>query len=289
MKAKLLLVICGMFVLSNAFSQEIENAGFEAWTNGNPDNWDTSNEDIAMFQAVAITADSENPKEGTTALMAKTTATAFFTMSGIVCNGFYEGPNPVNGEVETIKGEPFSYRADALALWYKCLPMPADSAYFGIHFFKAGELIGKGEFVQKDTVAEWTLLNIPISWTSEAFPDTMLILMKSSYGTTNERGNAVAGSTLWVDNLQLQNITGIRPLSENIERVYPNPFSNELFIELETESETNISVYDINGRKVFSKQIMYSGKLNTQFLKKGFYVLEVSSGGETERFKLSKK
>jgi hypothetical protein len=288
MKALFLLFVFGVFIFSNTFSQEIENGGFETWTNGNPVGWDTSNEDIAMFGVAAVTADTQNPKEGTTALMAKTTATAFFSLSGIVCNGFYEGPNPVNGEVETIKGEPFTSRANALELWYKCLPMPADSALFAIHFFKAGELIGKGEFVQKDTIAEWTSLNIPILWNSEEFPDTMLILMKSSYGTTNQRGNAVAGSSIWVDALMLQNVTGLNQINQRLARVYPNPFHHELHIDLKSGSEAWVSIYDISGKKVISKQISHSERLNTQFLKNGFYVLAICLEGETERLKLNK-
>ncbi|MFW6371266.1 MAG: hypothetical protein ACOC10_08700, partial [Bacteroidota bacterium] len=238
-----LFIAASVFTISNA--QTISNGGFENWTNDSIDGWDCSNADMSFFEMTNISTIDADAPEGTKALMAESKATAFFTMSGIVCNGIYEAPNPSNGNIETIKGVPFTDQPDNLYLWYKCEPMTDDSAFIKISFFKDGDEIASGSKVETNTVSDWTLLNIPVTWTQQTAPDTMLILLKSSYGTTDSNGGAVAGSKLYADGLSFTEPTAINHEIKSDIRVFPVPFNDMLHVRLEKPVNTTYRIISV--------------------------------------------
>jgi len=65
--------------------------------------------------------------------------------------------------------------------------------------------------------------------------------------------------------------TGFSNTSESNVRVFPNPFSNVIFIENLNDTKVTISVYDISGKLVHEKLNTLSGKgeLELKPLKKG--------------------
>jgi len=267
-------------ILATAASQDIPNWNFESWTGNNPDDWDSSNDDLALFGIFNVSPETEDPHEGSSSLKAYTAATAFFTLSGIACNGYYEGPNPVNNETETIKGVPFTGSPTTLSLWYKYTGMENDSSFMAIHLFKEGQLIAKGEHVDTASVEEWTQLDIPISWNSEVEPDTMLILVKSSYGTTAANGGAVANSTIWVDELQLIYPVSTEEIKEEQLSIYPNPFSQEIRLQLPSGQQALVRIYAVSGAKVLEESISGSQSISTGHLERGIYLIEVTRGEE---------
>ena len=80
--------------------------------------------------------------------------------------------------------------------------------------------------------------------------------------------------------------------------VYPNPFINEINVNIETVSNENVNfdLYDINGRKIislFSKMAVTSGKHSQkvqlpQTLSKGVYFLNISIGQSSRTIKIIK-
>jgi len=60
-------------------------------------------------------------------------------------------------------------------------------------------------------------------------------------------------------------------------RVFPNPFLDELFIELENETDINLKLFDVLGRVVLASQQENTSiiKLNVSHLPQGAYYLEV--------------
>ena len=80
------------------------------------------------------------------------------------------------------------------------------------------------------------------------------------------------------------------PLSINNElpktfRIYPNPSFDYIFIE--TQDELEVTIFDLNGKKVFSNQIM--NRLDISFLEKGMYVVMFDSGEKKLYQKILKK
>ncbi len=80
------------------------------------------------------------------------------------------------------------------------------------------------------------------------------------------------------------------PLSINNElpktfRIYPNPSFDYIFIE--TQDELEVTIFDLNGKKVFSNQIM--NRLDISFLEKGIYVVMFDSGEKKLYQKILKK
>lgn len=77
--------------------------------------------------------------------------------------------------------------------------------------------------------------------------------------------------------------------------VFPNPFNESLSIRIETNSseDTQLHIFDLNGRIVFSRLLEFTNSksmtLSTSFLKAGFYVVEILRGNECSRWKVVKE
>lgn len=275
-----LLITVSVFSMSKA--QTINNGGFENWTSDSINGWDCSNADMAFFGMTNVSIVDTDAPEGAKALKAESKATAFFTMSGIVCNGVYESPNPSNGNIETIKGVPFTDQPNNFYLWYKCEPMADDSALIKISFFNEGAEIASGYKVEKNKVSEWTFLNIPITWSQQTAPDTMLILFKSSYGTTDSNGGAVAGSKLYADGLSFTQPTSIlNKTNHDIMNVFPVPFDDRLHLQLKSPVNSTYKIISATGQTVLTgKENTGRYTLATRNLARGCYILQVNFAGQ---------
>ena len=68
-------------------------------------------------------------------------------------------------------------------------------------------------------------------------------------------------------------------------KVYPNPFSNELTIELETQEKTNLQILNIQGEQIYSNELVPKEKLvirpDIADLPNGIYFIVIISEKET--------
>lgn len=63
-------------------------------------------------------------------------------------------------------------------------------------------------------------------------------------------------------------------------KIYPNPFVNELFIELMLDDEdVEVLLYDINGKAVVKQKINHNNSLNLKNLDSGIYFVKLISNG----------
>ena len=89
-------------------------------------------------------------------------------------------------------------------------------------------------------------------------------------------------STLSIDN----------EVSHAFVQVFPNPANDVLNIVVDNQGTTNISVFDMSGRRVLHQTDQIGGfdklALNVSALNKGIYVVEVSTGDTTVQRKFSK-
>lgn len=81
--------------------------------------------------------------------------------------------------------------------------------------------------------------------------------------------------------------TGVAREAAEASRIYPNPFSNVLSVEL--PSPARITICDLNGRIVYSADVSHdSHMIDTNFLGQGIYVLSVYGENFSSHQKISK-
>lgn len=114
----------------------------------------------------------------------------------------------------------------------------------------------------------------------------------SPYGLTIDS----AGNIIVVDsgNNRIRKITNalanIKYEFENKISIYPNPFLTEINIELVDFEETTITVFDINGRKLKTKNLLNNKNLlDLLDLESGIYLIQISTEKSTVFKKIIKK
>ncbi len=93
-----------------------------------------------------------------------------------------------------------------------------------------------------------------------------------------------------VDNLQFSNASSIANVAANSAlNVYPNPFNTALYIDAKKDN-TNYRILDITGKSVITGIVDKNNSLiNTEYLVKGYYTLELNESGVIETKKLIKQ
>lgn len=68
--------------------------------------------------------------------------------------------------------------------------------------------------------------------------------------------------------------------------IYPNPTSNHFFIETRLSEKQNVSLYDVNGKNVFSKIISGSESFDASDFENGVYLMTIKNSSGTTYKKL---
>jgi len=72
-------------------------------------------------------------------------------------------------------------------------------------------------------------------------------------------------------------------------KLHPNPVKNNLTVDLKSNVDTSIEIYDILGKRVFKNIINKTSALNLQALKTGIYIVKISQNNSTITKKLVKQ
>lgn len=73
-------------------------------------------------------------------------------------------------------------------------------------------------------------------------------------------------------------------------KVYPNPFENEFNVEHHLPGKVNLSIYNIQGQEVYSKQNIKRHEIISDKLKNGIYIIRLNNElGDTRVFKMLKQ
>jgi hypothetical protein len=84
--------------------------------------------------------------------------------------------------------------------------------------------------------------------------------------------------------------SGISSLNPPQYSIYPNPFFNELYVNVLPSSGVRLTIYDAAGKKIIEKSIQGFATIKTDFLFQGIYFYElVGSSGVVRRGKLIRK
>lgn len=270
MKQIIIILLC-IFGLSlnQSFSQTITNGDFESWTDGEPDGWDTSNDDIAVFGQTVVEEYTDDPFSGTSAVYLESKSMGPFVMSGIIVNGNYELSQT---QVETIQGSAFTERPEKMKFAYKCAPEAGDNCVISITLLNNSDTVASGFFSSSDLVEVWTEQEIILNYISTDIPDTMVILIMSSLQNSGSGGvGAVAGSKLWVDNLTLENSSSVQSIDYHNESfVYPNPSSGIINVKNSMFGITDSKV------KIFNALGSIVYETNENELEQSIYSIDIS-------------
>ncbi len=90
-----------------------------------------------------------------------------------------------------------------------------------------------------------------------------------------------------IDNLKItgnSSSVGISSISSNEDlMIYPNPFSDQLTINMNNNSSSELTIYDVTSRKLIQQYFVNSLVINTDELAKGLYLYEVKTNSRIVR------
>ncbi|MCF8369028.1 MAG: T9SS type A sorting domain-containing protein [Bacteroidales bacterium] len=196
---KSLFSIIPVFVLVplSIYSQEIQNNGFENWSNQqyyeDPDGFSTTNVLTFFAGGMANVVKSTDAHSGSFALKLETVDSPEGPLAGAAFIG-----EPANGGFAG--GIPYNQRPDSLNFYAKYNVPPTDTAYVAVLFKKFGAPLGICFAQLTGNQSTYQKYSLPISWLLPIIsPDTMATAIISS----TLFSMPLIGSTITVDDVSL--------------------------------------------------------------------------------------
>ena len=280
---KLLLSAGAAILFSGIASAQINNGGFETWAADgsncqSPVQWGTLNGSTSVLGICTATKETVNIHGGAAALKLTTKFIGFpiNQMAPALCtNGV------INTTTEAIDGgDPFTERPTAFTGWYLAAPLSGDQYSFdaALTHWNTGtsrrDTIGTATFSGTATVTTYTQFTATVTYTDVINPDTLVIALLPSNPIT-----PVANSSVTFDDLEYTTSTvGINANTKENIAVYPNPVSENLFVNMAGIQGASVLVFDITGKKV-AQQILNekTNTVNVASLANGMYVYQVNN------------
>ena len=308
---RIFLFLPALFVIQLAFSQtNVPNGDFENWIQvSNPPNnipyyqpdpvggfWSTLNElvDISPYLGGPGPLTVERTDDAYSGTYAAKMISGFF---GPPVNVFIPGmlgSTKLDIQHYTIHlGKPCPpWRPQRFKGFYKFMPVNGDSCAavcmvtkFNITNHKR-DTLGYGKQVFKDAVTAYTPFDFPIIYTNTVdLPDSITILMVSSAGfsVTNLMGGVgQVGSTMWADEVSIENPSGIDMalMPEKNISLFPNPANDKVTVQLDTyDKELQFVIYSSDGVRMSESVLRNSSaSLLTSGLPNGNYFFQLMDG-----------
>ncbi len=267
----------------NTFSQ-IPNAGFENWTDGNPDDWFANN---FLGLTFPITQSSTS-HSGTSAIKLEVV-----DFSGIVYL-----PQLWSGEA-FLEGFPVNQSFGSLTGFYQLTPNGNDGLFAVVWMVKEDQYIGAGSISIMNTTSSYAQFTVPIEYYTAEVPDTAVIWFVVGGDSAGEGGNV--GSFALIDDLSWGPAVGIQEISKTIPEIfelkqnYPNPFnpSTKINFSITEQSYVELIIYDLLGREI--ERLVsdnysageYSVDFNADNLPNGIYIAKMNAGKYSKAIKMT--
>ncbi len=268
-------------------SAQVPNGGFENWTNGDPDNWLSSNSVVGATIVESTTAHSGS-------YAAKGVVVSYYTV--VIPPLIQTG---VNG-----RGFAYSGRPGAMTGYYQLSTTAGDGISVSALLTKGGAggvgIAGAVGLISTPA-SSYTQFSFPFIYASNDVPDTAYVQVTMSAG-----GSALnTASTFLIDDIAFSGTSGVAPSSIpypqsfELNQNYPNPFNPTTSIRygLPTRSHVVLTVFNSLGQEV--KQLVNdeidAGYHTVQFdgsgLASGMYFYRIQAlahpdakGGQTNEF-----
>lgn len=196
--------------------------------------------------------------------------------------------------IDATLGYPFTSRPLGMKGYMKYAPVNGDSASIFVELKRYNEdlgmsqMIGRGELIFKEAVADWTEFDLTIEYKSQVQPDSITVLFVASAGYNFDNFLACQGqkgSSLWVDDVQLyyEEATPEPDPSANenaalaASRLYPNPSADGRF-NLQLSEACCVQVLSVTGQ-LLQDQEMAAGvqALDLSKYAPAYYVVRLSN------------
>ncbi len=286
MKRTTLLLLSIFIFLPVCIFSQIPNAGFENWTNGEPDGWVTDN---APPTFIPITQ-SNSAHSGSSAMK----GTVIDLFGTPVAPSFVSGPDG--------SGFPYTSHPGSFQGWYKLTSAGSggDILEISVAFYKNDQAMGSA-YVTVGDAASYTQFSSDITWFSSDTPDSAVIVGVVANGGG---GTVNAGTTFYLDDLTFSAATAVQAdentaLSFDLDQNYPNPFNPTTTINytLPKSSFVTLKVYNLLGQELADlvNGNQYAGKHSIEFnaanvkgsdLPSGLYIYKLTAGSFTQTRKM---
>lgn len=265
------------FAVFTATAQNaIPNANFESWTGNDAASWDNLN-DIPLSLGVGSCVKATAPADihgGSAAIILTTKSILSNIAPGTAATGTIDfNTQQVTGGVS------FNLLPDSLTGWYKYIPAGNDAGNIvGILFNANRDTIAVATFFPAGTVSTYTYFKTAFTYRLSETPTEALFVLAS-----NGRTGGVANTKLYVDDLGLvyNPTVGVDEASADKIAVYPNPVSENLFVNMAGVQGANVSIFDITGKKVIQHNLTEKlNSINVASLANGMYVYQLSNNAK---------
>lgn len=273
----ILLLIVGS-LLSTTASAQIPSAGFESWTNGQPDGWLGFN-----TEQTADAHGGSSAAKGQVGLNFPTVAAAVITGG--------------NGTV----GFPYTGRAGSFTGFYKFAPIAGsnDTLLFVATITKYNassgnrDILGYGEVRTSTSAETYTQFTVPIAWLSSDVPDSAECFVSTQ---ASANGIGTTGTTFEVDDVSFGASSDVAESSApllSLSASVPNPVfsSSKIKYSLANDGPATLTLFDETGRQIailasgFQTAGHHLAYFDGAALPAGFYYYRLESAdGSTGRF-----
>lgn len=300
-----------------AFAQSIPNGGFEDWVTITPEEQfgdpserspyqdlgpekpltknflRTINESVGGFDVLVApeltSYRSTDAHSGDYSIRLRSTSKSGTFVPGAFTTGDIINLNDVNN-VGVHLGRPYAHTAQATNFegWFKYEPQGNDSALFQVYFLKNSVEIGRGEYMEKNAVSDWTKFDIAINWTSADIPDTVVIAVSASAAINFVnlfQCQGEIGSQLFVDDIAFTG-NGISVNEASFSQIsaslFPNPAIDKVTLSINQTISDNmfVQMFDLSGKKVVDSKIVSENTvIETSNLNAGVYIVSVLDNG----------
>jgi hypothetical protein len=204
--------------------------------------------------------------------------------SGQLSTGYWDESNSYQSP---LGGNPFSNQIDTLAFYYKYTPSGDDVAQVSLYFKTEESLFNQNGWYSSLTLdASNDFKYVELPFDLGFTPDSVIIMIESSYWADTLL--TYVGSDLIMDDVHFKS----QPLSSILLNpegstisLSPNPATNAFQVN-GLEGTASLSILNIGGDKVYSKDISAKETIPTNALPDGAYIVVIKSNGVTKKIKL---
>lgn len=289
------ITIILLYAFVYSIAQSLPNNGFENWdtTGIYPvlNDWTTSNETYAYVEGGGIVVERTNDSHS--GAFAARIGTAYMGFVGaatpcFIVNGDFEYANsfPFPPDYMTA-GTPINQKISVLHGYYKYQTNMATSGSAHVFLKRYNTDTGMTEMVGYGTTqlppqANYTAFQVPVEdLIPGVIPDSIVVAFQSF--DFSGISNTNLSATLFVDAISLIGTTDVENVATPLARIYPNPTSENLWIESVDMKYVEVRLFSISGREIrrmYYENFPLKYSLEMSDLEKGAYILEIKRGDE---------
>lgn len=270
---------------SLAQSPAIPNAGFETWIDQgqyeDPENWKSINSETVSFVSTLPVTPTTDAYSGTKAARLETINALIATSPGAMSLGRIVQTSLTDRDIRG--GIPCTARPTSFEGYYKFSPVQNDRGYIACVLFKsnpvtgAQDTVGRGVLKPANAVGVYTFFTVDIEYLTAETPDTMNIIVTSSY----KFGSPKVGTLLFVDDLKVNypSTANTAVLSEENFDVVPNPSQGTFVLRNPTHASISYAVFDLTGKKITAGETnVLEQEINLTNQESGTYLVQIEAG-----------